>query len=391
MNRIPELDGVRALAIALVIGCHYQAFAIRLGGLPEFGWVGVEIFFVLSGYLITTILLELRGHPRAYRIFYARRIRRIVPPYFITVILAALFEAAFKLHLDFRTLLLQAGFLTSFANSGEILSGALHALLIHTAPPLFAAPRLAAGLPGAELHNLKAALSHTWSLSVEEWFYILWAPTVLAFGRRGIAWGASIALVLGFVLRWASGVDGITWYMNFFCRFDLLGIGALLALWMDRRAHIAVRRRRAGDRLLAGLALAALAGLAAILWRIRPFLGREIRNAPLFAAYGTILIGLAVAGLIAHLIHSSRRPSPLAWLFRLPPLVWLGRRSYTIYLAHLPWYWVVCAFLGVAGRASWTAALVSLALALLTAALSWRYVEEPLLRHRTEPMVTASR
>lgn len=391
MNRIPELDGVRALAIALVIGCHYQAFARQLGGLPEFGWAGVEIFFVLSGYLITTILLGLRGRPHAYRIFYARRVRRIFPPYFITLALAALFSVPFATHFDFRTLLLQAGFLNSFPNSGHILLATLHGLTHHAAPSLLASPHLPLGQQGADLYKLKDALSHTWSLSVEEWFYILWAPTVLAFGRRGIAWGASAALVLGFLLRWTGGVSGLTWYMNFFCRFDLLGIGALLALWLDHRSHLALPRRRAGDRLLAGAALAAVAGLAAILFRIRPFLGREIRDAPLFAAFGTTLIGVAVAGLIAHLIHSSRGPAPLARLFRLPPLVCLGRRSYTIYLAHLPWYWVVCAVLSPAGRAGWGAAIASLALTLVTAALSWRYIEEPLLRPRTEPMVTASR
>jgi len=391
MNRIPELDGVRALAIALVIGCNYPVFAGLFGGLPQFGWAGVEIFFVLSGYLITTILLGLRGRPHAYRIFYARRARRIFPPYFITVVLAALFNLGFTLRPDFRTLLLQASILNSFPHSPTIFLDALRALHHHAAPSLFAAVHLPLGQQGADPYRFKDALSHTWSLSVEGWFYILWAPTVLAFGRRGIALGALAALLLGFVLRWAGGVSGLTWYMNFFCRFDLLGIGALLALWLDRRRHLALPRRRIGDFFLAGIALGAITGLAAILFRIRPFLGREIRNAPLFAAFGTPLIGLAVAGLIAHLIHSSRGRSPLAYLFRLPPLVWIGRRSYTIYLAHLPWYWVVCAFLGTAGRGTWTAALVSLALTLATAAFSWHYFEEPLLRPRTEPLITDSR
>ena len=83
--RIVELDGLRAIAVALVIGCHYPVVASSFWGLPELGWLGVEIFFVLSGYLITTILLRLRGREDAYEVFYARRARRIVPPYFLVL------------------------------------------------------------------------------------------------------------------------------------------------------------------------------------------------------------------------------------------------------------------------------------------------------------------
>lgn len=387
MNRIPELDGVRALAIALVIGCHYPVFAVLLGRAPQFGWAGVEIFFVLSGYLITTNLLALRGRPRAYRTFYARRVRRIFPPYFIAIALCAAFSMAFTFHLNGRLLLLQAGFLTSFEHSRELLLASLHALRAHTVPSLFAAPPLPPGLDGVSLHNLKSALSATWSLSVEEWFYILWAPAVLAFGRRGILAGSITALVLGSFLRWTSGAAGLLWYMDFFCRFDLLGIGALLALWLNLRKCLPAARQRRYDRLLAALSVTALLALVALLFHIRPFLGREIRDSALFAAFGTTLIGLTVAGVVVHLIHSSGGRSPLARFFRLPPLVWIGRRSYTIYLAHLPWFWVVCAFLGVAGRPSWPAALLSLAFTVLTAAFSWRYIEEPLLRPKSPRLV----
>jgi len=390
MKRIPELDGVRAVAVALVIGSHYKASSIVLGELPKFGWAGVEIFFVLSGYLITTILLGLRGRPHAYRTFYARRIRRIFPPYYITVVLAAIFEVATKFHLDVRTLLIEAGFLRSFTRTARIVLATVHTLATHSPNSLLAVPHLAAGLPAIYPYNMKIALIPTWSLSVEEWFYILWAPTALAFGRRGIAWGASIALVVGFLLRWASGVDSLSWYTNFFCQFDLLGIGALLALWLDHRRHMTDGRRRTGDRTLDGFALASIAGLGYILFHIRPFVGLDILGAPLFAAFGTTLVGIAVAGLIAHLIHWSRGRSPLARLFRLPPLTWLGRRSYTIYLAHLPWYWVVWTLLGVSRGPAWSIDAIALALTILTAALSWRYIEEPLLRSPTEPLITAT-
>src|ERR1035438_8597101 len=86
MQRIKELDGLRAIAILLVLGCHYQGFAPLLYGLPEFGWFGVDIFFVLSGYLITTILLGLRDQPKPYQTFYSRRAIRIFPPYFAALV-----------------------------------------------------------------------------------------------------------------------------------------------------------------------------------------------------------------------------------------------------------------------------------------------------------------
>lgn len=391
MNRIPELDGVRALAIALVIGCHYPAFAILLGRLPQFGWVGVEIFFVLSGYLITTNLLALRGRPHAYRTFYARRIRRIFPPYFITVILCALFAVIFTLRLDVRTLLIQAGFLTSFEHSRDILAASLHAFRTHTVPSLAAVQPLPAGLNGVGLFSLKDALSATWSLSVEEWFYILWAPIVLAFGRRGIVAGFAIALIIGTLLRWTSGAGGLFWYKDFFCRFDLLGVGAVFAVWFNLRRRLPVERRRRYDQLLTAVSAGACVAMGALLFHIRPVLGHDIRDSALFAAFGTTLIGLIVAGLIAHLLRGTGGPSPVAWFFRLPPLVWIGRRSYTIYLAHLPWLWVVCAPLRAAGRPNWTAALVSLGLTVSTAALSWRYIEEPLLRQKApQPVAAAS-
>ena len=85
--RIPELDGIRGIAIILVIGCHYEVFARQIWGLPKFGWVGVDIFFVLSGFLITSVLLNLRGRDDSFRFFYDRRLRRILPPYIMFMVL----------------------------------------------------------------------------------------------------------------------------------------------------------------------------------------------------------------------------------------------------------------------------------------------------------------
>src|SRR4051812_43085856 len=99
-SRIRELDGLRAIAILVVIGCHYPLFARQLGGIPMFGWVGVDIFFVLSGYLITSVLLNLKGRTDAFKVFYKRRFLRILPPYLMAI--AAMYAAVilFRSHVS---------------------------------------------------------------------------------------------------------------------------------------------------------------------------------------------------------------------------------------------------------------------------------------------------
>ena len=380
-ERVPELDGLRAVAIALVIGCHYKAFAASLDRLPEFGWFGVEIFFVLSGYLITTNLLALRGRPGAYRVFYSRRIRRIFPPYFLILAACTLVFAAFTARFNTQLILLQSGFLTAFVRSGTVLSSAVLAFRTHSCPPLLQrSSLLPLSPPGVELRTLHDALGATWSLSVEEWFYILWAPVVLAFGRKGIAAASVPAFVAGFVLRWINGTKGLVWYEDFFCRFDLLALGALLAIWLGFRNGAKISIQRQGDRIVGILGVLGLTGLTAMLLYIQPIVGREIRDSSLFAAFGTICVGLISTCVISFLVLKTRGLSPFKWILRSKPLVWIGRRSYMIYLAHLPWYWIVCAMLGTTTRSSWTSAILSLVLTLATAALSWEYIERPLLR-----------
>lgn len=380
-GRISELDGLRALAIALVLGSHYPAVALRFFGLPEFGWVGVDIFFVLSGYLITTNLLALRGTGGAYRAFYARRIRRIFPPYFLAIAGTALFSFFFTFHLDVRTLLVEAGFLVSFLHTREIFEGAITSIQNNSVPILFHLPaRLNPGPPGVVLRTLGDALAPTWSLSVEEWFYILWAPIVLAFGRWGVIVVAIQSLMIGFFLRWFSGIPGPIWYMDFFCRFDIIAIGALLALWLQFRKSASAIARRRGDLVFRGLGALSVICLAALLFGIRPVVAREIRDSSAFAAFGTPLIGVISASVVAFLVQRSSSGSPITRLFRSRIPVWIGQRSYTIYLVHLPWYWIVCSAIGATGRVSLTAAIAALSLTVLTAAASWRFIESPLLK-----------
>ena len=183
--RVVELDGIRAIAIAFVIACHYPAFAASLWGIPQFGWVGVEIFFVLSGYLITSILIRTKAGSQGLRKFYLRRAFRILPPYFFVVTGVWLLAIAFSGRLSRLDALKYGLFLESFENTpailariGNVLRDPSHNVLLwnKVALPLNYPGLVPPGLPGS--------LTHQCSVSVEEWFYLVWAPVVLLLSRR---------------------------------------------------------------------------------------------------------------------------------------------------------------------------------------------------------------
>lgn len=384
-GRILELDGLRTVAIILVIGSHYQAIASSLWRIPEFGWVGVEIFFVLSGYLITTILLGLKGKPGAYYAFYSRRARRILPPFFLTIAACAIVDGLATHRIDFRTILIYTFFLRSLLHAPQILAHTIASLRTGNLPSLFNFPVTPWNpLPGDRSAHLMGVLGPGWSLSVEEWFYVLWAPVVLAFRRRWIIGAIILSGVIGFTLRWLGSAGEIHWYGDFFCRLDMLTIGAALALWFHFRktARDAIRIR--GDRIVSCIGIVAGIQLALLLFLMRPILGHEIRDSIPFAACGMPLIGLSTAAIIAWLVRNRGGKNFLGRTLRSHPFVYIGRRSYTIYLVHLPWYWVVSAFLGfdLSLRRQWIAVAIACALTFLTAAVSWDLIESPLLNSK---------
>jgi peptidoglycan/LPS O-acetylase OafA/YrhL len=369
MKRIPEFDGVRAIAVGLVILDHYAPFRTLAGGaFGRYGGAGVDIFFVLSGFLITTILLQSRGEAHPFRIFYARRSIRILPAYALALLLV--YAAGAWLHepLRMKILLGQLLFLRGFAKTGPLLH---HCLLVMqhslSLPGWFRVlPRAALSADYGQL-PMTASLGPTWSLSVEEWFYLLWAPVVLLLSRRTIALFAGVICALGLLLR-SLGDPGT----SFFTSVDVLVSGALLALWVERRPSLTIRSRVAIDRgLAAGAVVAALALLMLTL------LHR--------AALSRTLIEISVVGAFAWLIRHSGDQHPIAALLRLRPLVLLGSVSYMVYLIHLPLYFLVrhgfvayAPGLGPLQR-TWAVALCSMAATLCFATLSWLLLERPLL------------
>jgi peptidoglycan/LPS O-acetylase OafA/YrhL len=212
-----------------------------------------------------------------------------------------------------------------------------------------------------------------WSLSIEEYFYLVWAPIVLWFKRRTIILLA-IAICLGEVfVRW-YGFTGRLNYFSIYYRFDSLIFGALVALLppLKKRWSLAI------------MITSALA-LAAILLSIPAFLGFDIRQSPLFMVFGLPLICSFVAGAISFLVTTSGANTRVHTLLRFRPLTAIGTISYTLYLIHAFVYLTLLRWFR-ADIAGFAAVPLSFGLA----ALSWVYIEKPILSHKQREAVEIS-
>lgn len=293
MRSIPALDGLRAVAITLVFLFHRSAH------FPG-GWIGVDIFFVLSGYLITTLLLQEYEHTGSVDLgsFYARRACRLLPALTIVVI------AAVGMAVWFDTRPLQTEW------------DAVAALFY------FVDYRYAFG--GYSI----TSLVHVWSLSVEEQFYFIWPPLLLILLPRGKRFVLrSTLMMITIIVIWreylilTSPSAFYRTYFSFDTRADELLVGCALALW--RPQYQTVERIR---HIWPGVVL--LFAAVVMLFNLRT------RSLQLTEAIGFPLISIAAAYTIAVLTTAD------TWLSRLlccPPLVALGRISYGFYL----WHWVI--------------------------------------------------
>jgi peptidoglycan/LPS O-acetylase OafA/YrhL len=396
VKRVIELDGLRALAIFAVLGCHYHGFAILLGGLPQFGWLGVDIFFALSGFLITRILLGMRNQLSPYKTFYARRAIRIFPPYLVAegvlIVLAIVFHEHKLLSRSY--LLHQLLFLQSFAMFQvrfivDLLrhpNQSLHLAWLHfTAHPL---PQGKDGLkPGVEI-----PASTYWSLSIEEYFYILWAPIVLRLSRKNMVRIGIFICVASVCLRWFEPRFEVS-YLGMLFRFDALIYGAFLALLIEHWQHGRIVPR---SSTFTRIFLSCVAILAAILYIVRPILGHEIRQSNLFAAFGLPAISIAASSVIGLLVLNSNGSWWFARLLRIPVLQFIGTISYTMYLVHMIVAFLVDLALQHGGFQSssnlfaFSVAVVDTLLTVLVARLSWHFLEKPLLRWKDKHVVAVN-
>ena len=279
----------------------------------SFGVLGVDLFFVLSGFLITGLLLEAKGEPHYFRNFYARRTLRIFPLYY--VVLAVLF-----------------GVIPAVTTTPPLLEVARqHQVWLWTYTTNF---YIAATSSWASL----TYVSHFWSLAIEEHFYLVWPLLVFAFRREALARICVGVIAAGLALRIVlvlSGVSDLSVSVLTPCRIDTLAVGALLALL--------VRREGVGARLLDRAPLLAL-GLAAAVVAVSLFGVRTKLWLPVLHQVRGSLYALFFGALTLVSLGRSTRPGAAlaARIFQSRLLSFLGKYSYGLYVYHglFTWYLV---------------------------------------------------
>jgi len=350
-GRISELDGLRGIAILLVLVFHYTPKSGPLfffAHLFQVGWIGVDLFFVLSGYLITGILVDSVGHAHYYRNFIVRRCLRIFPLYYACMVLYCILTF-YPATVHVKQFLNWGAwwYLGYVGNVKGFLEGAWPAVAILT--PL-------------------------WSLQVEEQFYLSFPLVVWVLRRETLAkvLAGSIvaALVLRIVLTLAMPANKLGTYILMPCRMDALAMGG----W------IAVTRRDAPYRLqgrwigwMTALSAATFVCICA-LYTTYPWSGA-------MRTIGFSALDLAFAGVVVMLVAWRQRF--LLALCRNRFLVWLGTISYGLYLLHVPAELIgsrLASYVVKLAPSGSAELFVSLATAFSMAWISWTVFESPVLK-----------
>ena len=361
--RMPGIDGLRAPAVAGVVMFHLPA--VGLVG----GYLGVDLFLVISGYLITALLVaEADGTGRIHLgAFWMRRIRRLVPALVVMLAGVVVWMAVVDWSLVRRTRTMFAASLGYAANWYE---AAVH---FDPADPL----------------GRSGVLEHMWSLALEEQFYLVW-PLVLAGAivlvgiRRGALLGGVVLGAAGScVLAWAlfnSGGDVTRIYYGTDTRAVALLVGIALAVALPPARVVAWRPGRANWLALEVAGVAALVAMVGV--------GMSLSQSGGALYRGGFLIVAVIAG--ALLVATANPSTATGRLFALPPLVWIGARSYAIYLWHLPVIVLLSPDHGF-GVSGWWLAALQVGVTVALADLSYRYVEMPIRRRGFRVFMPAGR
>ena len=376
LTYIPSLDGIRALSVLAVI--VYHANKIWLPG----GFLGVEVFFVISGYLITLLLLaeSEKNGTVSLKDFWLRRARRLLPALWIVVLGVVVFAALFQREI-LGTLRgdVVAALFYGF-NWFQVWVGTSYFTSFEFVP-----------------------LRHLWSLAVEEQFYLIWPVVMLVvakFGKRRLPIVSSIFVLIAvalavymamvyqpgtistindtpeqFMSLFGQSVSRVDYlFLGTFTRSSGLLLGAALAIWW--RPWLLQNSRAGESKLYDIVGFGGLVALALMMWRFHTVIegtdGGTVGYDLLFRG-GFFLTDLASVALIAAAVHPGSKI--IAKSLSNPVLVWLGRRSYGFYLFHWPVFQFYRRFAGEGLTPYEFVVLVLFALALTE--LSYRYIETP--------------
>jgi peptidoglycan/LPS O-acetylase OafA/YrhL len=305
---MPPLDGIRGLAILMVMLFHFNVL-LNPQSIPEnfvrslsrFGWTGVDLFFVLSGFLITGILLDSRNAENYFRSFYLRRITRIFPLYYLSLAVVFWVVPTVLLNGPRPSSYQRVAYLV-YAQNWHALSGNPYTLSL---------------------------LDPYWSLGVEEQFYLVWPLVVFLFPPQRVLkiaiGGALFSLALRLVLLAAHAIPA-TIYTNTLTRADSLLIGAACVFLL--RNEVVNQRLR---RLAVWLWLTPIVSLPLLRLASPSF----SNNAPLIQSIGYSAIALSYAGLLVSLVARMQESSLLLRFFTSRAMTTLGKYSYGAYIWHI--------------------------------------------------------
>ena len=376
-SRIPALDGVRGVAILLVLILHFSGAASSSIGVPTafvdttwlrfagVGWVGVDLFFVLSGFLITSILYDAKGPALAFfKNFYARRALRIFPVYY--AMLVFLF------------------FVLPWVIPGEESASAK--LRENPLWLWFYLVNIQVYIDLTALVATSHLVGHLWSLAVEEHYYLVWPLIVFLFGRRSLIAITAVLIVAAAAVRFAMIANGDAGFQVFVfspARMDALAVGSAIALLV--RSHQGRVFLRAVAWPVAGAAFIGLVAMFIYKDGLPPF-------DPTVLRVGLSLLAAFFGGVVAAVVlapQTSTLSRSLSWR----PLRALGKYSYAIYVIHSPVVRILVGHTNFASDiSSWAgfqlpgiiaAALVAFAITMVLSLLSWRLIETPFLNLRS--------
>ncbi|MCY7817579.1 acyltransferase family protein [Bacillus haynesii] len=356
---IPGLDGLRAFAVLAVIAYHLNM------SWADGGFIGVDIFFVLSGYLITSIILPAYGNDISltFRDFWVRRIRRLLPAATIMIFATVIWVALFNRELMHTV-------------RGDAISSLLYVsnwwFIFHD-------------LSYFDSFGSPSPLKNLWSLAIEEQFYFIW-PIILLLGiyifKKRERLAAAVVLCALCSAIWMSilyvpgGDPSRVYYGTDTRAFELL-IGCALALVWPMKRLSGNRLPNSLKHALHGTELAAFALLMMSIYFVDEF-------SPFLYHGGMLLISIIAAILIACVSHPS---SFLGFALSVKPLRWIGKRSYGIYLWHYPVIVLSTPVQEIGNPVYWHVA-IKVAVTFILAELSYRFIEKPIRKDGFKPFVS---